>query len=86
MLSIRRLIKIRRRQQVSGDVLLCYTRIQGQQVRRLRHFHFLEWPDNGVPDQHSLVSYVEIVRDQIPQRGGPIVVHCRSVDTVTVGK
>ena len=59
--------------------------IQGQQVRRLRHFHFLEWPDNGVPDQQSLVSYVETVRDQIPQRGGPIVVHCRSEDTVTVG-
>jgi len=50
-------------------------------VRRLRHFHYLEWPDNGVPDQQSLLSYIDTVRDQIPARGGgPIVVHCRSAE------
>jgi len=53
--------------------------VQGQKTRRLRHFHYLEWPDNGVPDESSLLSFVEVVRDHIPVRGGPIVVHCRSV-------
>jgi len=53
--------------------------LQGQQARRLRHFHYLEWPDNGVPDKLSLLGFVELVRDQIPARGGPIVVHCRLV-------
>jgi len=54
--------------------------VQGQQSRRLRHFHYLEWPDTGVPEQQSLVSFVELVRREIPARGGPIVVHCRSDD------
>jgi len=55
--------------------------IQGQQVRHLKHFQYLEWPDVGsVPDEQSLISFVEVVRDQIPPRGEPIVVHCRSVD------
>jgi len=53
--------------------------LQGQQARRLRHFHYLEWPDNGVPDKLSMLGFVELVRDQIPARGGPIVVHCRLV-------
>jgi len=53
--------------------------LQGQQARRLRHFHYLDWPDNGVPNQLTLVGFVELVRDQIASRGGPIVVHCRSV-------
>jgi len=58
--------------------------LQGAQSRRLRHFHYLEWPDNGVPAQESLVSFVEIVGDEIPTRGGPVVVHCRSVGNYTV--
>jgi len=59
--------------------------IQGQQVRRLRQFQYLEWPDIGsVPDEQNLITYIEVVRDQIPPRGGPIVVHCRSV-AVAVG-
>jgi len=53
--------------------------VQGQQARRLRHFHYLDWPDNGVPDKLGLLGFVELVRDQIPSRGGPIVVHCRFV-------
>ena len=62
-------------------ILLCCDSVQGQVSRRLRHFHYLEWPDNGVPEQLSLLNFVELVRDEIPARGGPIVVHCRSVGT-----
>ena len=59
--------------------LLAFDAVQGQQARRLRQFHYLEWPDNGVPDKLSLLSFVELVRDKIPARGGPIVIHCRLV-------
>jgi cadherin 5 type 2 (VE-cadherin) len=48
----------------------------GQQVRRLKHFHYVEWPDNGVPDVITLLKFVQTVRVEVPARGGPIVVHC----------
>ncbi|KAK2154947.1 hypothetical protein LSH36_253g04029 [Paralvinella palmiformis] len=50
---------------------------QGEQVKRISHYHYLIWPDHGVPnDLESLIRFVKEVRSHLTQDGGPIVVHC----------
>lgn len=51
---------------------------QGEQVRHITHYHYVAWPDYGVPDDvESLIMFVKKVRSNLSQDGGPIVVHCR---------
>jgi len=43
----------------------------------IRHFHFLRWPDFGVPNSpDALLSFIRKVNDNTPPDGGPVVVHC----------
>lgn len=48
--------------------------------RLIRQFHFMEWPDFGVPrDRASVTSFVLRVRRHIADGVGPPVIHCRYV-------
>ena len=48
--------------------------------RSIYHYHFLPWPDYGVPgDPGSVLNFLNIVntkQDSIKE-AGPVVVHCR---------
>ncbi|XP_033740555.1 tyrosine-protein phosphatase 10D-like isoform X2 [Pecten maximus] len=49
----------------------------GDISRQIRHFHFLAWPDFGVPDKpQTLIRFARTVRDKLNRECGPIVVHC----------
>ncbi|KAK2140056.1 hypothetical protein LSH36_1498g00002 [Paralvinella palmiformis] len=53
------------------------TQMTGEQVRKISHFHFVKWPDFGVPNNpESLIAYVKKVRNSLSCDGGPTVVHC----------
>jgi len=55
---------------------------KGGQVREIRHLHFTEWPDFGVPHSTKgildLVDCVNNLQKKLGDEnsGGPIVVHC----------
>ncbi|XP_078676898.1 uncharacterized protein LOC144913793 [Branchiostoma floridae x Branchiostoma belcheri] len=45
--------------------------------REVTQFHFLAWPDFGVPDDPTdLLKFHQTVMASVPPRGRPIVVHC----------
>ncbi|KAH9525575.1 Tyrosine-protein phosphatase 10D [Bulinus truncatus] len=49
----------------------------GDQSRNVRHFHYLVWPDFGVPSNcTSLIRFVRTVREKLIREGGPMVTHC----------
>jgi cadherin 5 type 2 (VE-cadherin) len=49
----------------------------GEQTRRIKHFHYLEWPDMKVPDKLSMLMFVRHARSYVNSKvGGPVVVHC----------
>ncbi|KAI0219782.1 hypothetical protein LSAT2_028690 [Lamellibrachia satsuma] len=51
--------------------------VKGNQGRTLTHFHYLAWPELGVPDDPvSLVDFVRLVRNSLDSQKGPLVVHC----------
>ncbi len=53
---------------------------QGDHCRRLTHYHYLAWPDFGIPEKPvSLIRFVRMVRSRVGTTGGPIIVHCRFV-------
>ncbi|XP_033629201.1 tyrosine-protein phosphatase 10D-like isoform X2 [Asterias rubens] len=46
-------------------------------TKQVRQFHYLAWPDHGVPDSSStLKNFIHTVREQIPSNGTPTIVHC----------
>ncbi|XP_033126338.1 receptor-type tyrosine-protein phosphatase beta-like [Anneissia japonica] len=46
-------------------------------TRKVKHFHFLDWPDHGVPETSSpLVNFVKTVRLHILNENTPTLVHC----------
>ncbi|XP_041859186.1 receptor-type tyrosine-protein phosphatase eta-like isoform X4 [Melanotaenia boesemani] len=47
--------------------------------RIITHYHYLSWPDQGVPNLSSLCVFTEHVRQHLEEipRLGPAVVHCR---------
>lgn len=48
---------------------------QGE-VRIVKHFHFVAWPDHGVPSElESLDRFVEDLQTE-EENGKPVVVHC----------
>ena len=49
-------------------------------VREVKQFHFLKWPDHGVPNYATaLLHFRKRVHNYHPEKRGPMVVHCRSV-------
>ena len=47
-------------------------------VREVRQFHFLVWPDHGVPQYATaLLSFRKRVVRYHSEKRGPMVVHCR---------
>src|SRR6218665_2239157 len=54
---------------------------QGQQKRTIKLFHFIEWPDNGVPDSPEvLLEFMQVIKRELETaKAGPLVVHCRLV-------
>ena len=53
---------------------------QGKTVKRTTQYHFVTWPDKGVPScGSSLVSFVKMVKHNYQFRGSasPMIVHCR---------
>jgi len=46
-------------------------------VREVRQFHFLVWPDHGVPQYATaLLTFRKRVNRYHPEKRGPMVVHC----------
>ena len=51
---------------------------QGDEVKSLRQFHFMKWPDHGVPQYATpLLNFLRLVRDYFAPETGPTVIHCR---------
>ncbi|XP_052087518.1 receptor-type tyrosine-protein phosphatase T-like [Mytilus californianus] len=44
--------------------------------RKIHHFHFIQWPDHGVPDSIKLVDFYRKVKNEKCHQSGPMVVHC----------
>ncbi|XP_063446685.1 uncharacterized protein LOC134726180 [Mytilus trossulus] len=47
-----------------------------KQERRVHHFHFIQWPDHGVPDSIKLVDFYRAVTNISCDQPGPLLVHC----------
>lgn len=48
---------------------------QGE-VRQVKHFHFVAWPDHGVPSElESLDRFIEDLQIE-EENGKPVVIHC----------
>ncbi|XP_065834346.1 receptor-type tyrosine-protein phosphatase S-like [Oscarella lobularis] len=51
--------------------------LREDEVRVVKQYHFLLWPDHGVPEQSTpLLSFVREVRANVKPEDGPMVVHC----------
>lgn len=50
----------------------------GQQKRTIKFFHFIEWPDNGVPQSPEvLLEFMQVVKTELETaKAGPLVIHC----------
>ncbi|ESP04765.1 hypothetical protein LOTGIDRAFT_95691, partial [Lottia gigantea] len=40
------------------------------------HFHYISWPDHGVPDIHDMLDFKYTVDKHIPNSTKPVLVHC----------
>lgn len=51
--------------------------------RLVRHYQFTSWPDHGVPDSPmAALDFVKTVRSQVELHHGPLIVHCRYIQTL----
>ncbi|XP_053390693.1 tyrosine-protein phosphatase 10D-like isoform X2 [Mercenaria mercenaria] len=50
----------------------------GTKMKKIKHFHFLQWPDFGCPDKHwPVINFISMVRQYRPPfPKGPLLVHC----------
>lgn len=49
-----------------------------KEEREVRQFHFIVWPDHGVPEYPTaILAFRRRVRAYNPPDAGPIIVHCR---------
>ena len=49
----------------------------------LKQFHYLTWPDHGVPSEVAhFVLFCRHIRLNISRMPGPLLVHCRLVAAV----
>jgi protein tyrosine phosphatase len=57
--------------------LLC---VKGSRSNNLTHYHFVAWPDFGVPsDMDGFLNFVVALRNEEPLFRAPCLVHCRQV-------
>ncbi|XP_013784438.1 receptor-type tyrosine-protein phosphatase mu-like, partial [Limulus polyphemus] len=50
---------------------------KNRETRRVRHYQFLDWPDNGIPSNAaSLIMLQRRIRTDNPDNKSPIIVHC----------
>ena len=59
--------------------LFFYDHLQTNEVREVYHFHYITWPDFGVPSSPvSFLMFLEAVREKgvLGQNVGPAVIHC----------
>ncbi|XP_052105306.1 receptor-type tyrosine-protein phosphatase F-like [Mytilus californianus] len=49
---------------------------RNQRERNIHHFHFIQWPDHGVPDSIKLVNFYRKVASEQHNQSGPMIVHC----------
>ncbi|XP_052105247.1 receptor-type tyrosine-protein phosphatase epsilon-like [Mytilus californianus] len=47
-----------------------------QKERKVHQFHFIQWPDHGVPDSIKLVHFYRKVKSEHCDQNGPMDVHC----------
>lgn len=68
-------------------LLLSFLQHGKAQERIVKHYHYTDWPDHGVPS-HTLpvLDYVQRSSEANPEDGGPIIVHCRFVIWSILGK
>ncbi|KAK2162995.1 hypothetical protein NP493_1493g00006 [Ridgeia piscesae] len=64
----------------SGDWIVSkFMLTMGRQGRALTHFQYTTWPAWGVPDNpQKLIRFVRLVRSNLNNEDGPIVIHCSS--------
>ncbi|XP_041452819.1 receptor-type tyrosine-protein phosphatase beta-like [Lytechinus variegatus] len=66
-------------QQYDHWVIREFSVAQGNEIRKLTQYHFMSWPDHGVPDQTiTMLDFVRTVREAIRKGASeqPIVAHC----------
>ncbi|XP_071800431.1 receptor-type tyrosine-protein phosphatase T-like [Asterias amurensis] len=52
-------------------------KMQDEGCRYVRQYHFITWPDMGLPhDPIKVVNFVKTVKEFSPKNAGPMVVHC----------
>lgn len=44
---------------------------------KIFHYHYLEWPDHGVPQSAEAIRMLNRHLRNSPEAGGPFIVHCR---------
>ena len=65
---------------VADSFYLRFDLFQVEGPRKVFQYHFMTWPDYGVPgDPGSVLDFLNIVntKQESIQGAGPIVVHCR---------
>ena len=62
------------------QVIRTFTLNDGSKEKTLIQYHFISWPDYGVPSSAGpLLMFVDEVRSDYNLFEGPMVVHCRLV-------
>nr|XP_054774882.1 receptor-type tyrosine-protein phosphatase beta-like [Lytechinus pictus] len=72
-------VSIQAIQQYDHWVIREFSVAQGNEIRKLTQYHFMSWPDHGVPDHTiTMLDFVRTVRDAIRKEASeqPIVAHC----------
>ena len=65
-------------EQKSKDTCLIFTQSGSKETRQVQQFHFLVWPDKGVPRHATAVLGLRTkVRAKHKDCKSPLVVHCR---------
>ena len=50
------------------------------EMREIKQFHYIGWPDMGVPEYATpVLAFIDVVNRSNPGDVGPIVVHCRYI-------
>ena len=64
----------------SYQVIRTFTLSDGSKEKTLIQYHFISWPDYGVPSSAGpLLMFVNGVKKAYDPFEGPMVVHCRLV-------
>ncbi|XP_072016801.1 receptor-type tyrosine-protein phosphatase delta-like [Amphiura filiformis] len=54
-----------------------FTMQQNEESREITQFHFLFWPDMGVPSYAApLLRFIKVAKNFNPPKAGPTIVHC----------